>query len=99
MANWGGEGVSAEGYFVLLHFDNAKRFFSANIPEGKDLDESGNLLFQLGTDSVTAKWLDVEDADGTRVRYDLSRITAAATIALKKGRAVAKKAITKKKGA
>ena len=81
--NWGGEGVSADGYFILLHFDNGVKFYSENIPDGKDLDESGNLLFQLGTDGVTAKWLDVEDKDGKKVRYDLSRITAAAAIALR----------------
>ena len=83
MPNWGGEGVSGEGYFVLLHFDGAKKFYSANTPEGKDFDETGNLLFRLGTDAITAKWLDVEDDAGTRVRYGLTGITAAAPIALK----------------
>lgn len=95
MPNWGGKGVAGEGYFILLHFDNAARFYSANFPEGKDLDETGNLLFRLGADGITAEWLEVEDKDGVRVRYDLSRITAAATIALKKGKAVAKKTTTK----
>ena len=88
--------MSAEGYFILLHFDGAKRFYSANTPEGKDLDESGNLLFQLGTDSITARWVEIEDEAGTRVRYDLSGVTAAAPVALKRGKAVAKKAAAKK---
>ena len=96
MPNWGGEGVSGEGYFILLHFDNAKRFYSEAQPEGKDFDETGNLLFRLGTDAITAKWLDVEDEAGARVRYDLSGIGAAATAHIM---AAAKKATVKKAAA
>lgn len=44
-------------------------------------DEKGDLLILLGKDAPTMEWYEVKDADGITTRYDLTGITAAATIA------------------
>lgn len=59
-------------------------------------DENGDLLILLGKEKPTMEWYEVKDADGGVVRYDLTGITAAATIAASSKTPVVKKAAAKK---
>lgn len=50
----------------------------------------------MGKDAPTMEWFEVKDADGICTRYDVSGITAAATIALSAQTPVAKKSAARK---
>ena len=99
--NFGGEGVSEEGYFFATNIqpnDGVEIRTSTHPDKWIKLyggDEHGDLLILLGKDAPTMEWFEVKDAKGVITRYDFN-VTAAAAIALKAKRAVRKTTASKK---
>lgn len=79
---WNGEGQDKTGYFIGLHLDNCKLLKTANHPEGKPPDGTGDWLLLLGEESPTLSWFEVEDNAGKTDRYTVS-VTAAAKVRTK----------------
>ncbi len=87
--DFNGSGKGQEGYFLATNIqpnEGASVFTSTHPDKEVKLyggDEKGDLMILLGTDAPTMEWFELKDAEGTRTRYDLTGITAAAPIALK----------------
>lgn len=58
-----------QGYFVALHVDDAKTVKTASTPEGKSVDETGDILMLLGEESPEDKWIEIVDKQDDSVRY------------------------------
>lgn len=86
---WNGEGQDKTGYFIGLHFDNCKLLKTANHPEGKSPDETGDWLLSLGEESPTLSYFEVVDNADKSDRYTVS-VTAAAKVSTRGRRVTAK---------
>lgn len=99
--NFGGEGVSEEGYFFATNIqpnDGVEIRTNTNPDKWIKLyggDEHGDLLILLGKDAPTMEWFEAKDANGVITRYDFN-VTAAATIALSAQTPVVKKSTSRK---
>lgn len=76
---WNGGGQDKTGYFIGLHFDNCKSLATANHPEGKAPDGTGDWLLLLGEDAPTLEYIDVTDTKDKTDHYTV-QVAAAAKV-------------------